>query len=85
MFNSFDDVVANGQFTENAINPADSYRQQSNLIPPVQPTAGIPQELPKQEPNDPGWGWTQQKAWNAKIEKKMDTGFDRLEKLIQQR
>jgi len=79
VYSSFNEVVADNMSgaaydpsafnpVENAINPADSYRQQSNLIPPVEPTAAIPQQLPKQEPQD-GWGWTQQKAWNSKIEK----------------
>jgi len=100
MYSSFNEVVADNMSSaaydptafnpvENAINPADAYRQQSNLVPPVQPTAGIPQELPKQEPQD-GWGWKQQRDWNAKIEQTLSTtrtemqqGFARLEQMIQ--
>jgi len=100
MYSSFNEIAADNMSdaaydptafnpVENAINPADSYRQQSNLIPPVEPTATIPQQLPKQEPDDPEWGWKEQRAWNAKIEKNMATkadmqqGFSRLEQMIQ--
>jgi len=91
MFSSFDDVVVNGQFTENAPDWT------VGGTPPVQPTAKVPQQLP---PKIPEWGKTlgdrvdslEQKV--TKIEQTLPTlattaamnaGFDRLEKLIQQR
>jgi len=49
MFNNFDDVVANGQFVENAPEWT------VGGTPPVQPTSAVSQQLP---PKIPEWGKT---------------------------
>ena len=93
MYSSFNEVVTDTMSgaaydstafnpVENAINPADAYRQQSNLVPPVEPTATIPQQLPKQESQD-GWGWKKQQAWNAKMETDMKSVKESLNRIEQ--
>jgi len=67
MFSNFDDVVANGQFVENAPDIGGLYQRPD--IPPVQPTAPVTDQ--KQPPQD-GWGWKQQREWNVKMAQKVD-------------
>ena len=85
MFSSFQEVADNGQIVENAPGVGDLYQRPD--LPPPTPATPTSDRNPQQE----AWGWQQQREWNAKIEKTMATkaemqqGFDRLEKLIQQR
>jgi len=93
MFSNFDDVVANGQFVENAPDIGGLYNRPD--LPPVQPTAKVSQQQP---PKIPEWGKTlgdrvgslEQKVGSLEqtvvtLEKKVDAGFAELKQLIQQR
>ena len=84
MFTNFDELVANGQFTENARDVGGFYQRPD--LPPPTPSAPVTDQ--KQPPQE-NWGWkqqlewnNQQQAWNKNIEQKMDTGFTEIRKDI---
>ena len=69
-FNSFNELAVIGQFTENdgfdvTSNP-NGTTSGGGKVPPPAPTTQVAGRNPQQEQG--GWGWTQQREWNAKAE-----------------